>query len=280
MEKAYCVPKAIGMEERIMRLTEQLCERDNELSEMIKKLSHGLEDPPGGSLRVSAEKGKPKYYIRNKTSDRLGKYVRKNELYKAAALAQRDYDMEVMDAAIKEQAAIKTLIDLRENNLPEDIFNKLILPRKNIVTSGFLSDEEYAEAWLVEPYTPKGFEKGSPEYYSTDGTRVRSKSEIILADILDSYSIPRKFECPLKLWNGKTIHPDFTLLNVRERKEFIWEHLGMADDPGYMRYNVKRLNDLIRSGYYPGINLILSIETSETPLDSKIVHALINKFLL
>ena len=263
-----------------MRLNEELIKRDSELTELIRELNESLATAPAGSLRVAANYKQPKYYIRSKPSDRSGKYVRQAELPKAAALAQRDYDMGLRAVVGVEQAAIRNLLDIRERTLPEDVFGKLILPRRQLIEPRFISDEEFAAIWLAEPYTPKPFEEGAPEYHSTKGTRVRSKSEIILADIFDSYPIPRKFECPVKLYNGKIIHPDFTLLNVRERKEYIWEHFGRADDPGYMRYNVTRLNALIRSGFILGINMIMTFETGETPLDTNTVRALIEQFLL
>lgn len=263
-----------------MRLKEELINRDSELTELIKKLDGSLAAAPSGTLRVANNSNQPKYYIRTKPSDRSGKYVRKDELYKAAALAQRDYDTAVKSAAMAEQSAINDLLNIRECSLPEDIYGKLILPRKQLVYSHFLSDEEFAAQWLAEPYKHKGFEEGSPDYHSTDGTRVRSKFEAILGDIFDACGVPKKFECPVTLWNGKTIHPDYTLLNVRRRLEYIWEHFGKADDPGYMEYNTGRLNDLIRSGFYPGINLILTFETKSKPLDTNIVRALIEQFLL
>lgn len=263
-----------------MRLKEELIKRDIKLTELIKKLDGSLADAPSGTLRVANNSDQPKYYVCTKPSDRAGKYVRKDELYKAAALAQRDYDMAVKSAAMTEQRAINNLLKIRECNLPEDIYSKLILPRKKLVDSHFLTDEEFAARWLAEPYKPKGFEEGSPDYRSTDGTRVRSKSEAILGDIFDDCGIPKKFECPVTLWNGKVIHPDYTLLNVRRRLVFIWEHFGKADDPDYMEYNTGRLNDLIRSGFYPGINLILTFETKNKPLDTNVVRALIEQFLL
>ena len=263
-----------------MRLKEELINRDSELTELIKKLDGSLAAAPSGTLRVANNSNQPKYYIRTKPSDRSGKYVRKDEIYKAAALAQRDYDIAIRSAAMAEQAAINDLLNIREQNLPENIYGKLILPRKQLVDPHFMPDEEFTAQWLAEPYKHKGFEEGSPDYHSTDGTRVRSKSEAILGDIFDACGVPKKFECPVTLWNGKTIHPDYTLLNVRRRLEYIWEHFGKADDPGYMEYNTGRLNDLIRSGFYPGINLILTFETKSKPLDTNIVRALIEQFLL
>ena len=39
-------------------------------------------------------------------------------------------------------------------------------------------------------------------------------------------SIPYKYECPLQLSNGMIIYPDFTVLDVKRRKVWYWEHRG------------------------------------------------------
>ena len=215
----------------------ELTKRDYELAEIITAIDEEIVNAPKESLRASTQRGKSQYYIRTKPFERSGKYVRKADLPRAAAIAQRDYDRALREAALKEQASIKELLSIRESDLPEDVFGKLILPRQELAVPHFISDEEYAARWLAKPYTPKGFKEGDPEFHSTDGTRVRSKSEALLGDIFDSYPVPKKFECPVRLHNGKIIHPDYTLLNVRERKEFIWEHFGRADDQSYMDLN-------------------------------------------
>jgi hypothetical protein len=261
-------------------LINELNERRMVLEEIIAKTEAELVTAPTGKLRITGRHEDPQFYLRENPKDKGGKYIRREDRPVAAALAQKTYNAAVIKSAVSELGAIDNLLGVWQKGTVEDEFGKLSIPRKQLVTPIILPDEAFTKQWLEIPYEPKGFNENDPEYYSTAGTRVRSKSEIILADIFDSYPVPRKFECPVKLWNGKIIHPDFTLLNVRERKEYIWEHFGRADDPGYMRYNVTRINALIRSGWFPGVNFIMTFETSETPLDSKIVHALIEQFLL
>ena len=256
-----------------------LTARREELEDMILQLRTSLANAPAGKLRISGRNECPQYYLREKKSDRGGKYIKQRNYALAEALAQRDYNTAVLNSAETEQTAIDTLLEIWQSERPEDEFDKLSLPRKRLVTPAALSDEDFVKQWLEETYPRKGFSENDPEYYSLKGERVRSKSEIILMNIFDSYPIPCKYEVPLTLHNGRVIHTDFTLLNVRERKELRWEHMGKADDPAYMKYNVGRLNDLMKSGYYPGINLILTFETNEIPVDQKVVHALIEQFL-
>jgi len=70
----------------------------------------------------------------------------------------------------------------------------------------------------------------APELYTAKGERVRSKSEIIIADSLMRAGVPYRYEFPIILNGYGKIYPDFTVLNVGLRKELYWEHLGMMDD--------------------------------------------------
>lgn len=264
-----------------MRIIEnELRKRRTELDKLIRTLEKTLSEAPAGKLRTVTDNGRTRYYIRSVPSDRSGKYVSRDNMAKAEAIAQRDYDYLLKKAAEQERSAIDVLLKTWESGTIEVVRDSLALPRQKLIMPRAMSDADYAEYWRSIPYKPKEFKEGEPLYFSAGGTRVRSKSEALLTDIFDSYSIPAKYECPLRLWNGRIIHPDFTLLNIAERKVFIWEHFGRADDPVYMEYNVGRLNDLIKSGWYPGENLILTFETEHRPLNTEVVHDLIKEFLI
>ena len=264
-----------------MRLLEnELRKRETELDKMVITIEKMLSDAPQGKLRVVNDRGRTRCYIRGTASDRSGKYVRKDNMINAEAIAQRDYNIMAKAAAERERSAISKLMQIWDKESVECIYDKLTIPRRQLVKPVVMTDEEFIQQWLNEPYEPKGFNENDPEHYSVNGLRVRSKSEALLADVFDSYPVPKKYECPLKLWNGKIVHPDFTLLNVALRRIFIWEHFGRADDPEYMEYNVGRLNDLMLSGFYPGVNMILTFETKHSPLNIKVVHRLVEEFLL
>ena len=97
-----------------MRLLEnELRKREAELDKMIITFEKILSDAPQGKLRVVNDRGRTRCYIRSTTSDRSGKYVRKDNMINAEAIAQRDYDILVKKAAEKESAAIKELVRIR-----------------------------------------------------------------------------------------------------------------------------------------------------------------------
>ena len=136
-----------------------------------------------------------------------------------------------------------------------------------------MSDEEYAREWQETPYQGKLFLAGDPDYRSLKDERMRSKSEVIIANLLNSLGIPYKYECPLTLKDGAVIYPDFTILNKRTREVIIFEHLGKLGEERYAAKNIKKINSYLLEGYIPGINLILSYESDTVGLNIKAVEA-------
>ncbi|MBR3374858.1 MAG: hypothetical protein IKG71_03595 [Firmicutes bacterium] len=195
-------------------------------------------------------------------------------------LAQKEYDEKVLKYARTELNSLNKLIRRYEIGTAEDIYENLPPARHALVTPIFIPDDQFVKNWLAQQYEGLGFEEGAPEFYAESGLRVRSKSEIGIANKYDELQIPMLFERPLKLKGWKTVYPDFTLLNVRLRKEFIHEHLGKMDDPEYAEENVAKINAYEKNGYYPGKNLILTFETKGNPFDVRKIEDIAKQYLL
>lgn len=164
--------------------------------------------------------------------------------------------------------------------------------RRKFVQPVRLPDEEFAEQWLAVKYSGKGMAVDAPLLETSRGERVRSKSEVIIADTLDRLKIPYRYEFPHQLKvrrnsRGRdssrrtvTFHPDFTCLNIRTRREFIWEHFGRMDDLEYIAETLGKFETYTANGIFPGETLIFTMETQERPLNSATVEALARKYLL
>lgn len=250
------------------------------LETIIEEKEQILENEPKGILRISNGRGNTQFYSKASSKDKKWTFLRKKDRELASALAQRDYDQRVLNLAMKELSTLNKLIGRYELGTAEDIYGKLQPARRALVTPILLPDEEFAKNWLAQSYEGLGFEEGAPEYYAESGLRVRSKSEIGIANKYDEFEIPMLFERPIKLKGWKTVYPDFTLLNVRLRKEFIHEHLGKMDDPEYLMENIAKINAYMKNGYFPGKNLILTFETKSQPFDLRIMDLIINQYLL
>lgn len=77
-------------------------------------------------------------------------------------------------------------------------------------------------------------------HQTADGNFVRSKSEVIIANLLHAAGINYRYEEPLH-YNGGKILPDFTIYLSNGRKIF-WEHIGMLGVEDYDRRWAEKLD--------------------------------------
>lgn len=63
---------------------------------------------------------------------------------------------------------------------------------------------------------------------------VRSKSEVIIANLLNQRGVAYHYEAPLEI-DGVLKYPDFTIEDDDSGRTYYWEHCGMLDDPSYRR---------------------------------------------
>ncbi len=107
--------------------------------------------------------------------------------------------------------------------------------------------EEHRE-WATREYTRNPYPFRT--LHLTDfGLRVRSRGEIVIAEVAHTLGIPFRYDQLITLEDGSTISPDFSFED-KYFEEFYIEYCGMMDDPGYVR------SHLIKRGRYEqnGIN--------------------------
>lgn len=262
-------------------LIHSLRERLSYLQKVISSKTAALARPqPEGRLRCSTNKGCNEYYLIINPKDRCGKYIRKDNRDLAASLAQKEYDEEILRRALAEQRSINHLLS-KYDRIPIDTFYETLSPgRRHLVTPILLPDDEFARRWQNKAYDKPVIPDSIPPFYTARGERVRSKSEILIADSLNAQNIPYLYEFPLRLPGFGIIHPDFTILNVRLRIVFFWEHAGKLGDPGYCKRNLPRINHYMLNGIFPGDRLILTFESEDVPLDTRVIAEVIKHYLL
>ena len=85
-------------------------------------------------------------------------------------------------------------------------------------------------------------------HHTTDGNIVRSKSEVIIANLLHAAGIAYRYEEPLHYDGGKIL-PDFTIYFSNGRKIF-WEHVGMLGVEDYDKRWAEKLR--VYEKFFPG----------------------------
>ena len=80
--------------------------------------------------------------------------------------------------------------------------------------------------------------------------------------------------------SGRIVYPDFYCLNVRKRREIVYEHFGMMDDPEYANNAVKKIEEYQRNGYWLGKNFIATFESSRKSINTLEIEELAKQYLL
>lgn len=248
------------------------------LQQLIDEKSQVVKKAPEGSLRMSKHRDGWQYYYRKETKDFNGTYIKERDRKFAKSLAQRDYDKKLIQVAQQEIKAIDKYFQSLPETTVEHIYQALHPARKIIVKPIRETDEEYVKTWEGVKYRGKEFVEDAPELYTLKGERVRSKSEMLIADRLYQEGIPYRYEYPLHIRGFGNIYPDFTILDVKKRKEVLWEHLGMMDDSEYVEKSLKKIEMYEKQKRIPGEGLILTYETKRMPLNSKIIDCKIKYY--
>lgn len=272
------------------RLSRCIKERLDEVTMQIAFLEKRLLNAPEGRLRVSNCRGFARFYRITEAGEVSGEYLSVANKEIIRKLAQKDYDSKVLSMLQKEYKLL-TKINIyysKSASSGEEFFYGpeesipagMVEARRKEIQPIVLDQESYIEEWKGQEYERKGFSDGTPEYRTSRGIRVRSKTEWMIAELLEKKGVPFYYEKPLYLKGSGTVHPDFTVLNVKKRKTMYWEHLGMMGDEQYSRHALKKIEYYIMNDIFPGIELILTHETASDPVRPQILEKTIETYLL
>lgn len=252
----------------------------DELKNYSKALRKAVSGIPADTLYVSSHQGSFQYYRRCENSKKAkGEYISKANIDVACRLARKKYYNALADFLDNGFSLLsKVNADFSIANV-EKCFEKQGAGRQRLLKAAYLSDEEYAKKWSAVSYHGLDFFDDSPGLFTAKGERVRSKTEVIIADMLNRQNVPYRYEYPLQLFTGKVVYPDFTCLNVRTREEFLWEHFGMVSDGEYLEKMLKKIDDYSAEGLVFGKNLVYTMESATHPVNQKMIGQLIQRFL-
>ena len=114
------------------------------------------------------------------------------------------------------------------------------------------------EKWLALPQKQISYKKGT-KYETKNGIFVRSRSELMAANILEDYNIFYLYEPAFPI-GGQTEFPDFILIDPISGKFIIWEHFGGLHFPGYIEKMHEKMELYIENGFIPFETIIYTFE--------------------
>lgn len=249
-----------------------------ELQNLLFTKKKSYEKAPQGRIRISQNGGHPEYYLVTERGSLRGKYLPHSQKTLARQLAQKDYDARLIKLLQKEISTLQNYMKQTSNGraIPE-LYDSLCPARRSLITPAILTNEQYAARWLDVSWTGRPFASDAPYICTARGERVRSKSEVIIADTLFRHNIPYRYEFPITLKRSNsadirrdfgssiTLYPDFLCLNTRTRTEFYWEHFGLMDSTEYSNNAAGKLRLYTENGILAGRNLIITMETQTEP---------------
>lgn len=253
----------------------------NELNILLKKAEgRVLKDKklPNMKVKVSKSNGCHQYHLVNPETNESS-YVRKENYREIVPLVQREYDQKVYEAIKIQKDRLDRFLKIYKIDEIKNVYTKMPSAKQEFIIPLIQSDDEYIAKWLEEHPGMQNSYSMRDEYLTAKGELVRSKSEKIIADALFMHGIPYQYESPLELGH-RIVYPDFVVLNLRKRKTVYWEHLGLVSDIEYAPKNFIKLQDYEKSGYLLGRDFIVTMESSKSSLDVKIIEEKIQEFLL
>ena len=253
----------------------KIVENKQKLKEVEKKLSNA----PTGSLKIQTRKGKDFYYhqYKNEISCEFErKFIRVKDKQLVNDLAQKRY-LNKIKPLLEEQINMLEEFQREYNqNIINDVYDNLSDRRRQLITPISITPKEQVRIWENETYEPNKKYTENMIYETDRGEKVRSKSELIIANTLNqNKTLVYKYERPLELIiNGQVqvFYPDFTILNINTGKINYWEHAGLMDDPTYSSQFVNKINSYLENDIVLGINLVVTYETRNNPLNIKYVR--------
>ena len=277
---------------------------------------------------MSPHRGGFQYFRVTAKTGRKGEYIPEEKMSLASAIAQRDYDAKMLAEIQRLRAALEKCVVKYDVSIAENLYAQLHPARRSLVTPLVYPNEDFVEHWSAVKYAGRDFDADGPVLMTARGERVRSKSEIIIADALFRRGIPYRYEYPHELLAGAcdagahelgaargveashaardnaggaraghrcaggtraelrvrgckriVVYPDFTCLNVRTRKEFVWEHFGMIDVPEYCQNMASKMELYLQNGFCMGKNFVMTTETHDRPLNSMMVEKMLEQLV-
>lgn len=249
----------------------------------MRGLEDALEKLPGGRITCARNGGKGNYAKWYVSTGKGRIYLPKSERELANKLAlRRLYTVQVKqlqqelrllkeyESVQKENVYLKEIQNLISKESP---YYELL---KNSITESYKNDT-YIKMWQEEEYQTNCAHREHLLHKSLKGERLRSKSEVIIANALYMNRIPYRYECELVL-GDVTMYPDFTILHPNTLEVYYWEHFGMMHQTAYRENTVQKLRLYGEYEIFPFHQLITTYESESVALDSEMLQRVIDMY--
>ena len=266
----------------MQEIIKTMAARKQYLIGICEQKREALSKAPENRIRIDCS-GKNTRYCEVDCHNHVLQYLTEEQVDLAKTLAQKSYDQKVLRSVRQELAAIERMMRGYPAVTAEEIYDQLRSERQALITPVIETKEEMIRRWRAQEFKTNPKPVGDTGLETDRGEIVRTRAEYIIANDVNQSGAEYHYEQALYLKGWGTVYPDFTILNVRTRKVYFWEHLGKTNDPAYVQKNIRKVEAYVKNGYYPGEKLILSSETvdpetGEIRIDVKLIKQLVQKY--
>lgn len=257
----------------------------NAIIEQIKGrkalLEEELQSLPEGFLHIQKRGDREFYTVRDPKSGNRKK-ERRHGITR---------DPELVYSLIRKRYVLNALkIIEKDLRLLEAAFSKYTEFDENSVMGGFIAEHPHLKdavlrnagidiEWSSNYHHAEGLFADDRTSIASDGTIMRSRGEIVVAEKLKQNNIPYRYEMELDHPNLPYI-PDFVIKRPRDGKIFFWEHIGDVNDQDYMKRNARKFEVYEEYGIVPWDNLIITYDTINGGVNTPLIEAMIHAWLL
>ncbi len=268
------------------------------LEQIISLSEQMLENAPKGTLFIKNINGIDRYYYGE--SSKSATYLGNNKTETIRKLQEKNYYKELKKTAETELETLKKIKKLKSKiKSVEKVYFDIPKNKRTLIKPYIPAEIEEAQKkiekelklWEKEKLIRRGIPKDL-NLITLNGERVRSKSELIIADRLKNAGVPYYYEGKYVFVDDEinstkyfyesefdVFFPDFKVLNTRTGELLFWEHFGLMDNPEYCDSAQFKIETYAKHGFVMGKNLIISMESSKHSLNIKYIDKLIETYL-
>ncbi len=238
---------------------------------LLREYEIHLPDFPKGKLNCKQIRGKPEYYLVAEDGSRSHIHPQNEKLV-----------VQLRTKAFMEKGipALKKNLKLQERLLKGYRDCTLSELEKSLPDA---YREDKLLKWMHSHYRANPYHLENRIYQTSFGLSVRSKSEILIAELLHAAHIPFHYdeEVVLQDSQGKwhTFYVDFIILTPQGKKLY-WEHFGLFHDEDYRKKSFVKIGVFFDNDIVPADTLIITMDTPQKGLDTMTVSRTIKGQIL
>ena len=259
--------------EKWTELINAICEEYVRNERAKETVASSLETLPRGScIRKTRARDQSKFYVFQyyENGKPRQKYIRGDE---QASVQEKVENRKELEARLKELKRRSILLERTLKNL-------------NIHVPTVLEDFDRwldrvtREAKRAEECKRQAEAKfhGDRLIFVTDrGERVRSKSEVIIANELHFYRLAYQYEVTLFSGEDK-LTVDFVIIDPRSGRKWYWEHCGMLQNESYARRWEQKRRILAQHNILEGDSLIVTYDGPDGSINAQSIRRIIERY--